>query len=122
MCASLSSVQWNSNTTSFARGFGLISDVYKMVGPSTDCRAGTGLPACSGRSLTLVADQLLEGGFKADGVQVGVTLCGVAKLVRHLESAPEVTECVTRPAAATLAAGEVVEQHGILRSGCDQGA
>src|SRR6266704_477990 len=69
-----------------------------------------------------IADQLLERGFVADGIQVGVVLCGIAKLRRHLDAVPEVIERVTRPARKTLAAGEVVEQHGVLRSGCDQGA
>src|SRR5215475_7601016 len=75
------------------------------------------------RSLRLlVADQLLEGGLAADWIQVGVVLGGITKLLRHLDGVPEVIERVTRPAALTLAAGEVEEQHGVLRSGCDQGA
>src|SRR5215831_15534996 len=79
--------------------------------------------ACSGRSLRLLAaDQLPERGFVADRIQVGVVLRGIAKLLRHLDRVPEVIERVTRPAALTLAAGEVEEQHGVLRSGCDQGA
>jgi hypothetical protein len=56
----------------------------------------------------LVADQLLEGGFVADRIQVRVGLCGFAKLVGHLESAPEVSERVSRAAVQTLAAGEVI--------------
>src|SRR6266571_1651486 len=79
--------------------------------------------ACSGRSVRLsIADQFLERGFVADRIQVGVVLCGIAKLRRHLDGVPEVIERVTRPARKTLAAGEVVEQHGVLRSGCDQDA
>ena len=71
--------------------------------------------------MRLVADQPLERGLLADRVQVGVVLRGTAKLLRHLDGVPEVIERVTRPAAETLAAVEVVEQHGVLRSGCDQG-
>jgi len=68
--------------------------------------------ACWRRSVRLVADQPLERGLLADRVQVGVVLRGTAKLLRHLDGVPEVIERVTRPAAETLAAGEVVEQHG----------
>src|SRR5215467_6873449 len=78
--------------------------------------------ACSGRSLRLAADQLTERGFVTDRIQVGVVLRGIAKLLRHLDGVPEVIERVTRPAALTLAAGEVEEQHGVLRIGCDQDA
>src|SRR5262249_60583030 len=79
--------------------------------------------ACLGRSMRLsIADQLLERGFVADWIQVGVVLCGIAKLRRHLDGLPEVIERVTRPARKTLAAGEGIEQHGVLRSGCDQDA
>ena len=70
----------------------------------------------------LVVDQLLERGFVADRIQVRVGLCGSAKLLRHLDGVPEVIERVTCPAAEALAAGEVEEQHGVLRSGCDKGA
>src|SRR6266536_1536781 len=88
-----------------------------------DCQVGTGNPhACSGRSVRLAADKLLERGFVADRIEVGVVLCGIAELLRHLDGVPEVIERVTRPAALNLAAGEVEEQHGVLRSGCDQGA
>ena len=78
--------------------------------------------ACSGRSVRLAADQLLERGFVADRIEVRVVLCGIAELLRHLDGVPEVIERVTRPAALTLTAGEVEEQHGVLRNGCDQGA
>src|SRR6266496_3030786 len=86
-----------------------------------DCQVGTGNPhACSGRSVRLAADKLLERGFVADRIEVG--LRGIAELLRHLDGVPEVIERVIRPAALTLAAGEVEEQHGVLRSGCYQGA
>src|SRR5687768_5137833 len=65
----------------------------------------------------LVADQLLERGFVADGIEVGVGLRGLAKLLRHLDRASEVIERCTCPAEEALAAGEVEEQHGVLR-GC----
>src|SRR6266545_5536423 len=70
----------------------------------------------------LVADQLFEGGFVADRIQVGVGLRGMAKLLRHLDGVPEVIQRVAGTAGEALAAGEVEEQHGVLRSGCDQGA
>ena len=62
----------------------------------------------------LTADQLLERGLVADWIQIGVVLCGIAKLLRHLDGAPEVIERVTRPAADTLAAGEVAELTRLL--------
>src|SRR4029453_14002510 len=96
--------------------------------PSARCAAGSrwarACPhACAGRSVRLlVADQFLEPGFVADRIQVGVVPCGIAKLLRHLDGVPNVIERVTRPAGEALAAGEVEEQHGVLRSGRDNGA
>jgi len=64
-----------------------------------DRQAGPGNPhACSGRSVRLAAHQLLERGFVADRIEVGVVLCGIAELLRHLDGVPEVIERVTRPA------------------------
>ena len=67
-----------------------------------------------------MVDQLLERGFVADRFQVGIGLCGSAKLLGHLDGVLEMIERVTCPAAEALAAGEVEEQHGVLRIGCDK--
>ena len=64
--------------------------------------------------MRLAAEQLLERGVVADRIEVGVVLCGIAKLLRHLDRAAEVIERVTRPAADTLAAGEVAELTRLL--------
>jgi hypothetical protein len=64
---------------------------------------------------------VLEHGFVADPIQVGVVSRRLAKLLRHLDGAPEVVERVTCPAEEALATGEVEEQHGVLRSSGDHG-
>src|SRR5215469_1852544 len=95
---------------------------YASRSPSRIAESARAIRMWSGTSVRLLAaDQLLERGFVADRIQVGVVLCVVEKLLRHLDRVHEVIERVTSPAAATLAAGEVVEQHGVLRCGCDQG-
>jgi hypothetical protein len=67
-----------------------------------------------------VTDQLSERRFVADRVHVGVVLRRIAKLVRHLDRVPEVVEGGGRLAGETLAAGEVVEQQGVLRGSVDR--
>ena len=64
--------------------------------------------------MRLAAEQLLERGVVADRIEVGVVLCGIAELLRHLDGVPEVIERVTRPASDTLAAGEVAELTRLL--------
>jgi len=86
-------------------------------------RGGFGPPGHDALGLMLlVVDQSLERGFVADRIQVGVGLCRSAELLGHLDGVPEVIERVTCPAALALAAGEVEEQHGVLRIGCDHDA
>ena len=46
----------------------------------------------------------------------------IAKLLCHVDRAPQVIERVSRSATEALAASEVVEQQGVLRRGFDQDA
>src|SRR2546421_4997132 len=68
----------------------------------------------------LAADQFLERGLVADRIEVRIVLCVRARPLRHIDRAPEVVDRVARPAREALAAGDVVEQLGVLRMSLDQ--
>ena len=68
----------------------------------------------------LAADQLLEGGLVADRIEVRIVLCVRARRLGHIDRATEVIDRVGRPAGEALAAGEVVEQLGVLGMSLDQ--
>jgi hypothetical protein len=61
-----------------------------------------------------------ERGLIADRIEVRIVLCVRAEPLRHVDRAPEVVDRVTRPAGEALAAGDVVEQVGVLRMSLDQ--
>jgi hypothetical protein len=62
----------------------------------------------------LAADEFLERGLVADRIEVRIVLCVRAKPLRHVDRAPEVVDRVSRPARKALAAGDVVEEVGVL--------
>ena len=70
----------------------------------------------------LAADQFLERGLVADRIEVRIVLCVRARRLGHVDRASEVLDRVGRPAGEALAAGEVVEQRGVLRMSLDQDA
>ena len=57
----------------------------------------------------------LKAGSLANWIEVRVVLRVRANPLRHVDRAPEVVDRVSRPSGEALAAGEVVEQRGVLR-------
>src|SRR5439155_6207282 len=67
-----------------------------------------------------LAHQLLERGFVADRIEVGVAGSKRAEPLRPVDREPEMLDRVGRPPREALAARDIVERRAVLRMGCDQ--